>query len=177
MTQIKKYTLTARVLHWGMAVVWVSGWITGYVAVYWRELLNTHHEITVTHKAVTSLLLFLVVMRIFWRLTHRPPELPASMSSFMQRAAHVAHALIYLLALILLPLSGWAWSSVADKPVMVLWFSQLPPLVSPAPEFYVLARQVHVTLAWLAGVMVSGHILMAVKHRFIDRDGIMESMM
>lgn len=176
-TTPKAFTPVARLLHWSMAIIWLAVWVIGYLAVTWREELNPHHGLTIAHKALASTLLFLIVIRVFWRLTHPTPALPDSMSSFMKRAAHWGHIALYLFALIGLPLSGWIWSSVADKPIMVLWLFPLPPLMSPNPEYYELAKSIHITLAWCVGALVLGHILVAFKHYFIDRDGVMETML
>ncbi len=174
---LQKFTPVARLLHWLMGFLWLAVWIIGYAAANWREALNPGHGLTAAHKALAATLLFLIVIRVFWRLTHPAPALPDSMTPLMKRAAHWGHFLLYAMALIALPVSGWMWSSVADKPIMVLWLFQLPPLVDPNPAYYVLAKQVHIWLAWITGALVLGHILLALKHYFIDRDGVMESML
>ncbi|MFT0212117.1 hypothetical protein VQ643_05810 [Pseudomonas sp. F1_0610] len=58
-------------------------------------------------------LVVLVPVRILRRLTDAAPELLQSVSLFMQRAAKLGHLAIYVFALVLLPLSGWFWRSVA----------------------------------------------------------------
>ena len=173
----REYNSVAKLLHWSMALIWLSVWVIGYVGVTWREEVNQHHSWTIAHKALASTILFLVIIRILWRLTHSVPSLPDTMSPFMQKSAHFAHYLLYAFALLGLPLSGWMWSSVADKPIMVLWLFQLPPLVGPHPEYYDLMKQIHVTTAYAMGIMVSGHILIALKHAFIDKDNVMKSML
>lgn len=171
-----EYTLTAKGLHWLMAAIWVGSWCIGMTAVHFREELNPGHGLTIFHKAIASTVLFLVVLRILWRLTHPAPELPRSMSSAMRKAAHLGHVILYVVALALLPLSGWFWSSVADKPIMVLYLFELPPLVSPDPSLYEFAGWTHAIIGWFCGVLIAGHILVALKHRFIDKDGVFERM-
>jgi cytochrome b561 len=80
-------------------------------------------------------------------------------------------------ALIALPLSGWMWSSVADKPIMLLGLFHLPPLVGPAPEYYDLAKLVHQWLSGSVGLVVLGHAVAAVKHHVVDKDGVLASML
>lgn len=130
------YTSTAKWLHWGMAFLWIASWGIGILAVYGRDQLNSDHGLTVLHKAIASTLLFLIVARVAWRLTHRTPAFPDSMSPLMQRGAFIGHLLLYAVALVALPLSGWYWSSVADKPIMVAGLFQLPSLVAAAPDQY-----------------------------------------
>ncbi|WP_409488188.1 hypothetical protein ACK1U3_21320 [Pseudomonas promysalinigenes] len=62
------------------ALIWICAWVVGIVAVHWREELNTHHVLTFLHKALASTLLFLIVLRVAWRLTHPAPDLPDTMS-------------------------------------------------------------------------------------------------
>ncbi|MBE7197613.1 MAG: cytochrome b [Parafilimonas terrae] len=171
------YNPTAKALHWLMAAIWITAWFLGVSAVYMREAWNPHHGLTITHKALASTLLFLVVLRVAWRLTHPVPSLPDSMSPVMKRAAGLGHLALYGAALIALPVSGWFWSSVAGKPIMVLGLFQLPPLTAPAKEWYDLAKLAHVTLAWSTGALVLGHVLIALKHHFIDRDGVLRGML
>lgn len=171
-----EYTTTAKYLHWGMAAIWIVSWCIGMTAVYLREELNPEHGLTILHKAIASTILFLVVLRVLWRLTHPAPHLPSSMSPAMRKAAHYGHIALYVVALVLLPLSGWFWSSVADKPIMVLYLFELPPLTAPDPSLYDLAGWMHAITGWFCGALVAGHILVAIKHRFVDRDGILERM-
>ncbi|CAI1805779.1 Cytochrome b561 homolog 2 [Serratia ficaria] len=173
----RTFTPLAKLLHWLMAALWITVWFIGYIAVTWRTELNPEHGLTIAHKALASTLLFLIVLRTVWRLTHPAPALPDTMSGFMKNIAHATHFILYALALIALPVSGWLWSSVADKPIMVLWTFHLPPLTTPHPELYDLMKNIHVTLAFSMGALVAGHILVALKHAVVDRDGVMSSML
>jgi cytochrome b561 len=177
MTTTSSYHPAAKFQHWLMAAIWIAAWLIGFIAVHFRDDFNTHHQLTFLHKAIASTVLFLTAVRIAWRLTHPVPPLPASMSPAMQRAAHFGHYALYAFALIALPLSGWLWSSVADKPIMVLGLVQLQPLVAPAPEHYDLAKLVHQFLAWSLGLMVVGHAAAALKHHLVDKDGVLLSML
>ncbi|SDG59040.1 MULTISPECIES: cytochrome b [unclassified Duganella] len=174
---VSSYHPAAKFQHWLMAAIWIGAWVIGFIAVHFRDELNPHHQLTFLHKAIASTVLFLTAVRIAWRITNPVPALPATMSPAMQRAAHFGHYALYAFALIALPLSGWMWSSVADKPIMVLGLVQLPPLVGPAPQYYDLAKLVHQLLAWSLGMMVLGHAAAALKHHLVDKDGVLLSML
>jgi len=177
MAKEESYTGTAKWLHWGMALIWLGAWVIGIVATHWRDEFNAHHELTYVHKAMASTLLFLIVVRIAWRLSHPAPALPDSMSPTMKRGALVGHVLLYAVALIGLPLSGWYWSSVADKPVMVAALFMLPPIVDPDQSLYDLAKAVHTYMSWLCGALVGGHLLVALKHHFVEKDDVLKGML
>lgn len=170
------YTPTAKLLHWLMGFLWIFVWIIGMLAVYGRETFNPEHGLTVLHKAVASTLLALIIIRIIWRLTHTPPPLPDTMSKPMQQLAKLGHLGLYALALLAMPISGWLLSSFADKPVLFAGLFLLPPLTSPQPEYTELMRDIHTYLAWFCGLLVGGHILVAFKHHFIDKDNVLLSM-
>lgn len=175
-SKTSSYTSTAKLLHWLMASIWIAVWIVGALAVYFRDTLNPTHGLTYWHKAFASALLILLVIRVAWRATHTPPEMPAQMTSRMKQAAHLGHLVLYALALAALPISGWIWSSVADKPIMVLGMLQLPPLLAANPDAYDLAKWVHVACAWTSVALVLGHIAMALKHHLVDKDNVLLSM-
>jgi cytochrome b561 len=167
------YTPTAKGFHWIMALIWIAAWIIGFVAVHGGESWNPNHSLTFLHKAIASTVVFLTALRLAWRLTHRAPALPATMSPLMRNLAHGGHVLLYAVALFALPMSGWYWSSIVDKPILLAGVIHLPPLVAPDPSLKLLARSVHVYTAWFCGLLVAGHALVALKHHFIDRDDIL----
>lgn len=171
------YAAPLRALHWTTAAIWIASWIIAFAGVHWRDALNTGHQLTFWHKALASTVIFLTLFRIASRFAYGAPALPASMSTLAQRAAHWGHIGIYALALIALPLSGWFWSSVADKPIMMLGLIKLPPLVAPDKSLYDTAKMIHTYAAWACGGLILGHIGAAVKHQLVDRDGIMLRML
>lgn len=171
------YTSTAKWLHWGMALVWVFSWVLGFLASHWREELKFQPGLTFVHKALAATLIFLIVVRVAWRLTHRPPALPETMNSLMRRAAALGHFALYAVALIALPVSGWFWSSVAGKPIMVLGLFPLVPITDANPDLYTLAQDIHTWTSWFCGALVGGHTLVALKHHFINKDNIVAGML
>ncbi|MBN3860495.1 cytochrome b [Neisseriaceae bacterium PsAf] len=172
------YTKTARVLHWVMAIIFIIAWTIGFISMH--ALKGDAAEYigsTITlHKNIASVLIFLVIIRIFWRFTHPAPKLPDTMSPVMKGAAHFGHLLLYII-LLLLPISGalLSWSSGHQVPVLYLF--DLPKLVKDNPKILAYAEPTHIYTAWIAGFVVLGHILMALKHHFIDRDTVLISML
>jgi cytochrome b561 len=161
-----------------MGAIWLGVWLAGFLAVHWREQLNPHHGLTVWHKAIAITLVFLVVLRVFWRLVSPPPALPGSMGPRMKRAASAGHLAIYALALVALPMSGWALSSVAGKPVMMLGLVEIPAyLPQQGKDIVETVRAIHTWLSWLCGAMVLGHMVLAFKHHVVDKDGVLTGML
>lgn len=170
------YASSIKALHWLTAAIWIVSWIVAFIGVHWRDVTNHDHQLTFLHKALASTIIFLTLIRIAARLASRAPLLPATMSPRMQTIAHMGHLAIYAAALVALPLSGWYWSSVANKPIMLLGLFQLPPIAAPDKSLYDLAKALHTYSAWACGGLIAGHVAAAVKHQFIDRDGLMDRM-
>lgn len=173
------YTRTAQALHWLMAIIFISAWIIGFYSgnfLSYDADGSFKGEVITLHKNIASTILFLVVIRIFWRYTHPVPEIPASMPPLMQKLAHMGHLALYLM-LLALPISGCLFSWSAGHPVPVLYLFEIPRLVQDNPELLAVVKPLHIYLSWAAGFLLVGHIGAALKHHFIDKDHVLISML
>jgi cytochrome b561 len=131
------------------------------------------------HKSFGLSVLGLVLVRILWRLSHPAPPLPSGYPRLERVGAHVAHALLYALIL-LLPISGWlhdsAFKDAAGHPLRLFWIipwfriaaiQDLPP--APKEAFHGALFAVHAWSAYALCALVALHIVGALKHQFIDR--------
>lgn len=176
MERNREYTTPAKLLHWAMAAVIAVAWVIGFYASTLTYGVDANKGWIITlHKSVATITLFLIVLRILWRATHRPPEL-VGFSPLMRAAAHGGHALLYVL-MIILPLSGWVWSSAAGYDIPVAGLFHLPALVAKNKDLASVFSEIHETLAWFTGAVVVGHVLFALKHQIVDRDGTLRAMM
>ncbi|MGO3133315.1 MAG: cytochrome b [Alcaligenes sp.] len=167
----QRYTVVARTLHWLMALALTALVIVGYT-MKTLPLSPLKLQVYSWHKWAGISLLILVVLRLIWRLLNRPPALPVGMSRLTRALAHGGHAALYVLMLAI-PLTGWLMSSA--KGFQTVWFGviPLPDLVSKDKPLGELLVQVHIFLNYALITMVSLHILAALKHQFIDRDGLL----
>ena len=168
------YTPVAKGLHWLMAV-----FIFGLLAlgIYMHELPLSPQKLQLYswHKWAGVTVFLLVWLRLAWRVTHRPPALPESLSPHMRLAAHVGHAALYLL-MVAIPLSGWLMSSA--KGVQTVWFGVLPipDLLGRDRELGDLLQQVHKLLNLLLMLTLAGHVLAALWHHFVLKDDTLRRM-
>lgn len=166
----ERYGHTAIAFHWLLAVMIVG---TFGVGLYMHELPNSLAKLKLYnyHKWAGTTILALSALRLLWRLTHRPPaDLP--MPAWQAQAAHVTHGLLYLMFFVV-PLVGWAYSSAAGFPIVLYGVLPLPDFVSPDKALAEAIKPWHGRLAWLLAVLVVMHIAAALKHHFIDRDGLL----
>jgi cytochrome b561 len=175
----KRYTRTAMLLHWVLAVLILGTFVVG---LYVSDLPFSLRKLQMInwHKWAGVTILVLSVARLLWRVTHRPPGLPAAIDLHMpgwQKAAyHATHHLLYLLFFVV-PLAGWAYSSAKGFPVVWFGVLPLPDLVAKNDELAKLLWTVHEWSAYALIALVALHVAAAVKHHFVDRDGLLERML
>jgi cytochrome b561 len=172
-TRPQRYTGLAMVFHWLLALMIVGSFSVG---VYMSDLpfSVTRLKLFNYHKWAGITILALSALRLLWRLTHRPPpDLP--MPGWQRLAAHAAHWALYVL-FFAVPLMGWAYSSAAGFPVVVFGVLPLPDFVSPDKALAEVLKARHGQLAFALAVVVVVHVAAALKHHFIDHDGLINRM-
>jgi len=168
------YTRTAIALHWAVALLIFANLPLG---VYMHDLPLSPIKLRLFsyHKWIGVTVFLLAVLRISWRFTHRPPPLPDTMPRWEKLAGRATHYLLYAL-IFAVPLSGWLMSSA--KGVQTVWFGvlPLPDLVGKNKELGDLLKEVHESLNFTMLGLVLVHVGGALKHYFIERDGILARM-
>jgi len=179
---IARYTKTAIVLHWLIAVLIIGNValalsIDAFPEEFARPIVNLHKSIGIT-------VLGLATMRLLWRFAHKPPELPESYKPWERKAAHVAHWLLYLV-IFALPLSGWAhdsaWKAAPQNPMFLFTLIPFPRmsfimnLDADTKEYlHNLLFVIHSSFGYLLYVLLALHIGGALKHQFIDKEAELE---
>lgn len=178
-TVLSRYSTPAIALHWLLALA-----ILGSMALGWYmsglKFSPLQLKLYNWHKWAGITILALSLLRLVWRLTHRPPALPArieqAMPSWQLRAYHATHHLMYLLFLAV-PLMGWAYSSMAGFPIVWFGVLALPDFVAVDKEFAKQIKPLHAILAYTLLALVALHVAAAIKHHFVDRDGLLARML
>ncbi|NMM37288.1 MAG: cytochrome b [Glaciimonas sp.] len=168
---MQRYTKTAMVLHWLIAILIISSFALGLTMTDIPGITPTKLKYFSWHKWLGVTILGLVCLRLLWRLSHAAPTYPTSMAVWQQKAAGGLHGLLYFL-MFTIPLSGYFYSLAAGVPVVYLGAIPLPVFIAPDPELKVLLKTVHYALNMTLLAAVGLHILAALKHHFIDRDHI-----
>ena len=123
------------------------------------------------HMSVGLTILVLVLLRLAWRLSHKPPELAASLKPWERASAKIVHAIFYVF-LIGMPLAGWLANSFYGVGVGVYGLFTLPVLPVPTnPDIGHGIFEAHATAGTILLILVALHALGSLKHTFIDKDG------
>jgi cytochrome b561 len=170
-----RYSGPAIALHWLLALMILGSMGLGW---YMSDLPFSMQRLKLYnwHKWAGITILALSMLRLGWRLTHRPPPLSARMQRAMPGwqigAFHATHRLMYALFFIV-PLLGWAYSSAAGFPIV--WFGVLP-LPDFVPKDRALSETIkpwHGLAAYALLALIVLHVAAALKHHFVDRDGLL----
>lgn len=168
------YTPVAKGMHWLMALLIVGLLVLG---IYMSDLPLSPQKLELYswHKWLGVTVFALVWLRLAWRITHRPPPLPATLSPLMRAAAHAGHAALYVL-MVAIPLTGWLMSSA--KGFQTVWFGviPIPDLVERSRELGDWLQGAHKALNLLLMLTLLGHIVAALWHHFVLKDDTLRRM-
>ncbi len=170
----QSYTRVAVILHWLVALLIVINFVLGLLMESFAGT-PTRDSVLFFHASIGSALLMLVVFRLYWRLTHRPPALPATMPRWQVLAADTMHWMLYLL-LFLIPLTGYLHRNAGGHPINFFGLGDLPLLAGKDLALRLWTGSAHTVLVWLLAALVVAHIAAGLKHHFIDHDGVLARM-
>ena len=169
-----RYSTTAIVLHWTIvvlvAVQFAWGWWMQEIP---KQPVGPRVDAFNVHKSVGLTILALMVVRIAWRLGHRPPPLPP-MPSWQASAARTTHVALYAL-LVIQPLAGYLGSEFSGYPIRVFGI-MLPSWGGQNDALKDFFSDAHLATSWAIAVAVGLHVGGAMKHAFVDHDGLLARM-
>ena len=179
----ERYSAVAIVLHWVIALGILVQIVMGLVMMHLQMPIMLKFELYQLHKSVGITLLIAVLLRIVWRLTHRPPALPAALPKLERLAADTTHLTLYLF-LLGLPLTGWALVSVSPLNIPTVLYGLLPwpnmPVLAALPDKRdadAVITFIHSRLGFVLIGLIALHVAAALRHHFLLRDNILQRML
>ncbi|HEY6721668.1 MAG TPA: cytochrome b [Burkholderiales bacterium] len=172
----ERYTRTAVLLHWLIAAA-----VLGQIAFGWYLQLVPRQTPDRTlfvnfHKSTGLLIGVLIVFRLVWRLTHKPPPLPVSMPAWERRAARANHVLLYACMLIM-PVAGYTASNFSRFGVKFFNAVLFPPWGVDDKNIYAFFNGLHVATSYVFVSLIALHALAALKHLVFPRHRILRRML
>ena len=126
------------------------------------------------HKSIGVTIFALILIRILWRITHRPPALLASYKAWESKLASGAHHLLYLL-MVALPLSGVIMAIYSKYGIK--WFGLELIKGLDNKDMRELFYEAHEIIGLIILLVIIVHIIGALKHKFIDKDDTLKRML
>jgi cytochrome b561 len=177
--QAVRYSTVAIVLHW---LLGLSIFAMFAIGIYMSDLPFSPLRLKLYnyHKWAGITFLILSVLRLLCRLVNRPPALPKAveqaMPEWQTKVYHATHYALYAL-FFAVPLIGWAYSSAAGFPIVLFGVLPLPDFMSVDKEFAKQIKELHELSAFALVGLALLHIGAALKHHFIDKDGLVSRML
>ena len=169
------YSRTAIVLHWLIALL-----VLGQLALGWWMIDIPKQPVGVRawwfnlHKSIGITIGVLVIVRIYWRLTHPAPPLPDTLPSWQRAAAKVSHFGLYA-CLLIMPVTGYLGSNFTKYPIKYFGYA-IPHWGWDAPPLKELMSQIHFATVVVFVILIAVHLLAAFKHLLISRDRVFQRM-
>jgi cytochrome b561 len=174
----QRYNPESIILHWVLGAALIAIFFFG---TYMADLPFSPQRLKLFnwHKWAGISILVLSTLRLLWRLTHPAPALPAkieqAMPGWQLKAHQLTHVALYAL-FIIVPLIGWAYTSAAGFPVVLFGVFPLPDLIGADKAMAELIKPWHQISAFALAGLVVLHVAAALKHQFVDRDGLLKRM-
>ncbi len=168
----KRYHLGLIALHWVLAILVLIELTLG--STFLTHTANDVPEKLMAlrnHMIAGILILILTVIRLLVRLKTTHPAPAYGEHALLNRFTELGHYTLYLLPLVM-SISGLVIAAQSDLPRIV--FEGLGHL--PASFEGLAARAVHGIAGTLLILLVAGHVLAALYHHFIRKDGLLNRM-
>lgn len=173
-----QYSKVAMGFHWLIALM-IIGLIVFGILMTNPETPN-RFELYQLHKSFGICVLILSVLRLLWRLGHKPPPLPTGMKAWEIAAAKSTHVAFYII-MIGMPLLGWAMVSSSEfviptKIFKVILWPDLPGLPRDKAVESIF-KNLHHWIGKATIALILLHVGAALKHHFINKDNILARML
>lgn len=180
-----RYNAVAMIIHWLTALTVIGLLVVGNIMADLPRTDPMKLDLYNWHKSFGVTVLLLTLIRLAWRLTHKPPALPEEMPGWEKRVAHAAHWLFYLM-LLGVPLLGWIMVSAAPRSVPTFLFGlvEWPHLsfladmeIEQKKAFHEVFEDLHAAAAYTMAGLIVLHIGAALRHHFLLKDNVLRRML
>ena len=168
------YGVIAKTLHWLLFILLSAEYVLAEIMPHVRP--NTPNVgLVAWHVSVGTAILFFMILRVLWRLTHPVPPL-ATIPGWQKLISHLTHVGTYLLIIVVVVL-GWAAASFEGWNVQLFGELSLPALAAKGTSWAHDAGDVHDFLAYVLLGLIALHIAAALYHYLVMRDKVLQRML
>ena len=162
-----RYGKVSRMLHWTIAILFISLIPMGIFASMIPEDTEYRNAYYVVHKTIGVTVFLLVIVRLIWNRLSRRPSLDSALTSREEKLAHRAHNTLYFMMLAI-PITGFMMTSYHGHETY-FFFWEIQPLWEQSEIYQVWGGFHKYLLPYLLYIVLGAHILGALKHQFIDK--------
>ena len=169
----QRFGVVAQTLHWGMFVLIALQLVGGHALDEIPRQSAIRGIAYDTHETLGLVVLFLVFLRLSWRMASRAPV--AVGPQWQKLAARTAHVCLYVL-IIAVPVVGYLMVDAKGYDVAFFGWTA-PDLVATDKDLGARLKSLHEALAWGLMAVIVAHAGAALWHHVIMRDGTMKRML
>lgn len=172
----QQLTRTSVALHWLVAISMIG--MLGF-GLYLDDMERGDAKTALLnlHKSFGSLILFLVMIRIWWRVRQGALEPLGDHPRWREIAAKASHHIL-LFATVAMPLTGFIRSLGRGRPIEIFGFPFIPQLLAEKNDTISAIGSVgHTVIAYTAMLVICLHVAAALQHHLIARDGTLRRML
>lgn len=176
----EKFSHTSLMLHWLVGITMIALLAIG---VYMAD--NKVYSLYPWHKSFGFLILFFVVARVYWRVKNGWPQAVGQYSRMEISLSKVVHWVL-ILGTLIMPISGMMLSIMGGHGLAVFDFEivarnadpeNMKKVIAHSKELASLGKTLHHWVGDIMIIAISLHVLGALKHHIIDKDGTLRRML
>jgi len=171
MTRQLHYGPTAKVFHWLIALLLLAQYPIGWLMPDIHRGMRPGAPMTF-HISVGITILALIVLRLFWRLTH-PVAPERTLPAWQRVTSEGLHWLLYALVLAT-TVTGWLFASQRGWSIALFFAVPLPMLAAEGSPVARTLGSLHQATEWALLIVIGIHVVAALVHVLVYRDGIMQ---
>jgi cytochrome b561 len=157
-----RYTRVAVWLHWAIAAFILFNIAVGFGHDLMAKPVAA--SLMSLHKASGLTVIALALVRLAWRLSHRPPPYDPVMKRWEVLLARITHWLFYLL-MVVAPLTGWLMVSANGRATSWFGLFNVAPLpIAGGDAAHEIYEERHELIGWILLALVVLHVVGALKH-------------
>ncbi len=170
----RSYDGVSKAFHWLVVALLVAQFAVAWTMPHIGR--NTPDEGLVSwHLSLGTTIMFVVLSRLVWR-SLRPVQFLPGLPEWQRRLAKTTHALLYVF-LIVMPVLGWAAAGYRGWTISLFGIIPLPAIGPRGAQWAHTAGDVHNFISYIFLALIALHVIAALYHHFIVRDGVLRRML
>lgn len=166
----------AKTFHWIIFLLILSAWVAVESHEGHPKGSAERAQWMLLHKSLGVCVLFLVWLRLGWRLSNTGPA-PEKASRWQLLGANAVHWLLYGL-MIVMPLSGFLASQFSGRILSFFGAFDIPVFLAENKPLATQLMDLHKDILWpLLLLFVAAHVAAALWHHFVSRDRTLKRML
>lgn len=168
------YGLISKLFHWIIAFSIFGLIFVGFTMADMAPSTEKY-ELYGMHKAFGTVIFMLIVLRLIWKFSDKTVEPPKDLPPILALLAKTGHFLLYVFMLSM-PISGILMSYFAGYNVPVFGLFTIPAAASTSSQLAGIFHGIHTIGIFAFVAVIVLHIIAALYHHFIRRDGVLMRM-